>query len=56
MTATSVTYEKDGKQETITADSVVLSAGMKSKTQEADSFIGTAMDFARSATASGPEL
>lgn len=46
VTATSVTYEKDGKQETITADSVVLSAGMKSKTQEADSFIGTAMDFA----------
>ncbi len=46
VTATSVTYEKDGKQETITADSVVLSAGMRSKTQEADSFIGTAMDFA----------
>ena len=46
LTATSVTYEKDGKQETITADSVVLSAGMKAKTQEADSFIGTAMDFA----------
>ncbi len=46
VTATSVTYEKDGKQETITADSVVLSAGMKSKAQEADSFIGTAMDFA----------
>ena len=46
VTATSVTYEKDGRQETITADSVVLSAGMKSKTQEADSFIGTAMDFA----------
>ena len=46
LTATSVTYEKDGKTETITADSVVLSAGMKSKTQEADSFIGTAMDFA----------
>lgn len=46
VTATSVTYEKDGKQETVTADSVVLSAGMKPKTQEADSFIGTAMDFA----------
>ncbi len=46
LTATSVTYEKDGKTETITADSVVLSAGMKAKTQEADSFIGTAMDFA----------
>ena len=46
LTATSVTYEKDGKTETITADSVVLSAGMKAKTQEADSFIGTALDFA----------
>ncbi len=46
LTATSVTYEKDGKTETITADSVVLSAGMKAKTQEADSFIGTAIDFA----------
>ena len=46
LTATSVTYEKDGKQETITADSVVLSAGMKAKTQEADAFIGTALDFA----------
>ncbi len=46
LTATSVTYEKDGKQETITVDSVVLSAGMKAKTQEADSFIGTALDFA----------
>ena len=46
LTATSVTYEKDGKLETISADSVVLSAGMKAKTQEADSFIGTALDFA----------
>ncbi len=46
LTATSVTYEKDGKQETVTADSVVLSAGMKAKVQEADSFIGTALDFA----------
>ena len=46
LTATSVTYEKDGKQETIAADSVVLSAGMKAKTQEADSFIGTALGFA----------
>ena len=45
VTATSVTYEKDGKQETVTADSVVLSAGMKPRTQEADSFIGTALDF-----------
>lgn len=46
LTATSVTYEKNGKQETITSDSVVLSAGMKAKTQEADSFIGTALAFA----------
>ena len=46
VTATSVTYEKDGKQGTVTADSVVLSAGMRPKTQEADSFIGTALDFA----------
>lgn len=46
LTATSVTYEKDGKLETISADSVVLSAGMKAKTREADSFIGTALDFA----------
>ncbi len=46
LTATSVTYEKDGKHETITSDSVVLSAGMKAKTQEADSFIGTALAFA----------
>ena len=46
LTAASVTYEKDGKLETISADSVVLSAGMKAKTQEADSFIGAALDFA----------
>ena len=46
LTATSVTYEKDGKLETISADSVVLSAGMKAKTREADSFIGAALDFA----------
>ena len=46
LTATSVTYEIDGKLETISADSVVLSAGMKAKTREADSFIGAALDFA----------
>lgn len=45
LTATSVTYEKDGKTQTLSADSVVLSAGMKPKTQEADSFIGTAAEF-----------
>jgi 2,4-dienoyl-CoA reductase-like NADH-dependent reductase (Old Yellow Enzyme family)/thioredoxin reductase len=38
VTPTSVTYVKDGKEETISADSVVLSSGMKAKTAEADSF------------------
>lgn len=45
VTATSVTYMKDGKEKTIAADSVVLAAGMKARTQEADSFIGTALNF-----------
>lgn len=45
VTATSVTAEQDGKEITITADSVVLAAGMKPKTAEADSFIGTAPLF-----------
>ncbi len=38
ITANSVTYLKDGKEETITADSVVLSAGMRPKSAEADTF------------------
>ncbi len=42
VTEKSVTYAKDGKEETISADSVVLCAGMKAKTQEADSFFGAA--------------
>ena len=42
ITDNSVTYVKDGKEETISADSVVLCAGMKPKAQEADSFIGCA--------------
>ena len=45
MTKNSVTYVKDGKEQTISADSVVLAAGMKAKLQEADSFIGTAPEF-----------
>ncbi len=42
VTAKSVTYVKDGKEETIAADSVVLCAGMKAKSAEADSFFGAA--------------
>jgi 2,4-dienoyl-CoA reductase-like NADH-dependent reductase (Old Yellow Enzyme family)/thioredoxin reductase len=42
VTDKSVTYAKDGKEETISADSVVLCAGMKAKAQEADSFFGSA--------------
>ena len=42
VTDKSVTYAKDGKEETISADSVVLCAGMKPKAQEADSFFGSA--------------
>jgi 2,4-dienoyl-CoA reductase-like NADH-dependent reductase (Old Yellow Enzyme family)/thioredoxin reductase len=38
ITANSVTFVKDGKEETITADSVVLSAGMRAKIAEADAF------------------
>ncbi|MCI8537994.1 MAG: FAD-dependent oxidoreductase [Oscillospiraceae bacterium] len=46
VTAKSVTAVQDGKEITIEADSVVLAAGMKPKTAEADSFIGTAPQFA----------
>lgn len=45
VTAKSVTAEQDGKSVTIEADSVVLAAGMKPKTAEADSFIGAAPEF-----------
>ena len=45
VTADSVTYEKDGKQEIIKGDSVILSSGMKAKSAEADSFIGCAPEF-----------
>lgn len=44
VTATSVTYAKDGAEYTVTADDVILAAGMKAKAAEADSFIGTAAD------------
>lgn len=44
VTATSVTYAKDGAEHTVTADDVILAAGMKAKAAEADSFIGTAAD------------
>ena len=46
VTATSVTYAKDGAEQTISADDVVLAAGMKAKADEADSFIGSAPEFA----------
>lgn len=46
VTANSVTFMKDGKEQTIVADDVILAAGMKAKTDEADSFIGTAPEFA----------
>ena len=42
VTANSVTYVKDGEECTVTADSVVLCAGMKAKCAEADSFFGSA--------------
>ena len=45
VTADSVTYEKDGKTETIKGDTVILSSGMKAKSAEADSFIGCAPEF-----------
>lgn len=45
ITGSSVTYEKDGQQLTLTADDVILAAGMKARIQEADQFIGTAPHF-----------
>ena len=47
ITSNSVTYVKDGKEETISADSVVLCAGMKPKAQEADTFFGCADEVER---------
>lgn len=40
VTKNSVTYIKDGKEETVTADSVVFAAGMRPKAAEADTFFG----------------
>ncbi len=42
VTDKSVTYSKDGKEAVISADSVILCAGMKPKAQEADSFFACA--------------
>jgi 2,4-dienoyl-CoA reductase-like NADH-dependent reductase (Old Yellow Enzyme family)/thioredoxin reductase len=46
ITADSVTYVKDGAEATVTAESVILAAGMVSKIAEADAFIGSAPEFA----------
>jgi NADPH-dependent 2,4-dienoyl-CoA reductase/sulfur reductase-like enzyme len=46
ISATSVTFVQDGAEQTITADDVILAAGMKPKAEEADAFIGTAPEFA----------
>lgn len=46
VTSDSVTYEKDGEEVTLKADTVILSAGMKAKTAEADSFLSCAPEFA----------
>ena len=46
VTANSVTYEKDGKAETIQADNVILAAGMKALVAEADALMGLTPDFA----------
>lgn len=46
VTSGSVTYVQDGKETTITADHVILAAGMKARAAEADCFIGTAPHFA----------
>ncbi len=42
VTENSVTYLKDGVEQTVTADSVVLCAGMRAKSDEADSFLSCA--------------
>lgn len=46
VTPTSVTYEQDGQSRTITADNVVLAAGMKAKVAEADALMGLTEEFA----------
>ena len=45
VTPTSVTYEQDGQSKTVTADNVVLAAGMKAKVAEADALMGLTEEF-----------
>ena len=40
-----VIFDKDGVSKSIEADSIILAAGMKPKTAESDSFMGTAASF-----------
>ena len=40
-----VTYTKDGRSVTVPCDSVVLAAGMRAKTQLADSFMGRTEEY-----------
>ena len=42
----SVTYVKDGMEQTLTVDAVYQCAGLRAKTEEADAFIGSAPIFA----------
>ena len=42
----SVTYVKDGTEQTLTVDAVYQCAGLRAKTEEADAFIGSAPIFA----------
>jgi len=42
----SVAYEKDGRQETIPAGSIILSVGMRALTDLADSFMGITEEYA----------
>lgn len=47
VTAGSVSCEKDGESITLNADSIILSAGMRSRTAEADAFMGITDGFAQ---------
>lgn len=47
VTANSVTCEQDGERITVNADSIILSAGMRAKTDEADAFMGITGQFAQ---------
>ena len=46
VTPTSVTYEQEGKSVTVEADRVILAAGMRAKTDLADSFMGKTAHYA----------